>query len=324
MGGLSTSELAGSPPADDASSTGRGLPRPVRRLGPSVPSRDWLLLLPLTLALGVVFGYPLYEVVRLSLYRDNIFASTFVGLDNYRYLVEDDPNFWPAVTHNALLLLGLPVMLALALVVAFLIHDGVRSSRMATVYRSLAFLPFVLSTVVVGRIFSVFLRSDGPLNSFAGALGWGVDTAWLGNPDTALPAVLSVIVWREFGLGVILFLARLASTPEELFEAARVEGASWWGTLRHVAIPQLYSTIAFWTLLNVVVMFSWVFNYVFVLTQGGPGNATTVAELEIYRFATGKDQPNIAAAMATMLLVLVVGFVFLQTVLRKHLATRSA
>jgi ABC-type sugar transport system permease subunit len=262
-------------------------------------------------------------VVRLSLYRDNIFASQFVGLDNFEYLVKDDPNFWPAVTHNALLLLGLPIMLGLALVVAFLIHDGVRSRKLSAIYRSLVFLPFVLSIVVVGRIFSIFLRSDGPLNSFAGALGWGVDTAWLGNSGTALGSVLGVIVWREFGLGVILFLARLASAPEELFEAARVEGASWWQTLRHVAIPQLRSTIAFWMLLNVIVMFSWVFNYVYVLTKGGPGSATTVMELEIYDWATTRDQPNIAAAMATMLLLLVAIFVVGQAVLRKRLIRES-
>ena len=281
------------------------------------------MLAPMALALGIVFIYPLVRVVRLSLYRDNIFASQFVGLDNFEYLVKDDPNFWPAVTHNALLLLGLPIMLGLALVVAFLIHDGVRSRKLSAIYRSLVFLPFVLSIVVVGRIFSIFLRSDGPLNSFAGALGWGVDTAWLGNSGTALGSVLGVIVWREFGLGVILFLARLASAPEELFEAARVEGASWWQTLRHVAIPQLRSTIAFWMLLNVIVMFSWVFNYVYVLTKGGPGSATTVMELEIYDWATTRDQPNIAAAMATMLLLLVAIFVVGQAVLRKRLIRES-
>jgi len=287
-------------------------------------SFDALMLVPMVAALLIVFIYPLVRVVRLSLYRDNIFASEFVGLDNYEYLLRDDSNFWPAVTHNALLLLGLPVMLALALVIAFVIHDGVRSRRLSAVYRSLVFLPFVLSIVVVGRILSIFLRSDGPLNGFANTLGWGLDTAWLGNSDWALPSVGGVIVWREFGLGVVLFLARLASAPEELFEAAKVEGASWWQTLRHVAIPQLYSTIAFWTLLNVIVMFSWVFNYVYVLTKGGPGSATTVMELEIYEWATTRDQPNIAAAMATMLLVLVALFIVGQSVLRKRLLRETA
>jgi multiple sugar transport system permease protein len=298
--------------------------RRARRARGSLFGYDALMLAPMIAVLGVVFVYPLVRVVRLSLFRDNIFASEFVGLGNYEYLLKDDPNFWPAVMHNALLLLGLPVMLAAALVVAFLIHDGVRSPRLASVYRSLVFLPFVLSIVVVGRVFSIFLRSDGPLNGFANALGWGVDVAWLGNSDLALPSVLGVIVWREFGLGVILFLARLASAPEELFEAARVEGASWWQTLRHVAIPQLYSTIAFWMLLNVIVMFSWVFNYVYVLTKGGPGSATTVTELEIYEWATTRDQPNIAAALATMLLILVAFFIVGQSLLRKRLLRETA
>lgn len=282
------------------------------------------MLVPMLVALGVVFGYPLVRVIRLSLFRDNIFQSEFVGFENYRYLLVDDPNFWSALLHNVLLLCGIPIMLALALIVAFLIHDGVRSRRLASVYRALVFLPFVLSVVVVGRIFAVFLRSDGPVNGFANTLGWGLDVAWLGDSSWALPSVLGVVVWREFGLGVILFLARLASTPEELFEAARVEGAGWWQTLRHVAIPQLASTIAFWTLLNVIVMFSWVFNYVYVLTKGGPGNATTVLELEIYEWATTRDQANIAAAMATMLLVLVALFIVGQSVLRRRLIREVA
>jgi ABC-type sugar transport system permease subunit len=290
-----------------------------RRFGRGLLSADALMLGPMLVALGVVFGYPLVKVIRLSLFRDNIFHSEFVGFENYRYLLVDDPNFWSALLHNVLLLCGIPIMLVLALVVAFLIHDGVRSRRLASFYRALVFLPFVLSVVVVGRIFAVILRSDGPVNGFAGTLGWGLDVAWVGDSSWALPSVLGVIVWREFGLGVILFLARLASTPEELFEAARVEGAGWWQTLRHVAIPQLASTIAFWTLLNVIVMFSWVFNYVYVLTKGGPGNATTVFELEIYEWATTRDQANIAAAMATMLLALVALFILGQSLLRRRL-----
>jgi ABC-type sugar transport system permease subunit len=282
-------------------------------------SADGLMLLPMLLVLGVVFAYPILQVVRLSFERETFRGSSFVGLANYRYLLFDDPNFWPAVGHNLFLLLGLPVMLALALLVSFTIHDGIRSTRAAAIYRSLVFLPFILSIVVVGRVFSVFLRSDGPFNGLAGALGWGLDTAWLGDPSWALPSVLAVIVWRELGLGVILFLARLASVPVELFEAARVEGAGFFQTLRHVALPQLVPTIAFWTLLNVIVMFSWVFNYVFVLTSGGPGTASTVLELEIYRWATTRDQTNLAAAMATMLLVLVVAVVVGQAVVRRRL-----
>ena len=294
------------------------------RFGRGLLGPDALMLVPMVVALGVVFGYPLVRVIRLSLFRDNIFASEFVGFENYRYLLVDDPNFWSALLHNVLLLCGIPIMLGLALIVAFLIYDGVRSRRLSSFYRALVFLPFVLSVVVVGRIFSVFLRSDGPVNGFANALGWGLDTAWLGDSSWALPSVLGVIVWREFGLGVILFLARLSSTPEELFEAARVEGAGWWQTLRHVAIPQLASTIAFWTLLNVIVMFSWVFNYVYVLTKGGPGNATTVFELEIYEWATTRDQANIAAAMATMLLVLVAVLIVGQSLMRRRLLREVA
>lgn len=312
-----------------ASRAGDTLARP----GRGRHTAEGVLLVPLFVVLLVVFGYPLVEVVRLGLYREQAamdagtgtFTTTshFVGLGNVRYLLTEDPHFWEAVRHNVFFLLGLPIMLLVALVLAWAIFEGVRSPRLAGAFRSLVFLPYVLSSVVIGQVFGVFLRSDGPLNGGLGAVGLSTHVAWLGDPRWALPSVLGVIIWRELGLGVLLFLARLATTPEQLFEAARVEGASSYQLLRHIAIPQLRSTIAFWLLLNLIVMFSWVFNYVFVLTNGGPGSGTTVMELEIYRWATLRGQANIAAAMATMLLVLVASLVLLQAVVRRALRERT-
>jgi ABC-type sugar transport system permease subunit len=254
-------------------------------------SPERVLLLPLLAVLGVVYLYPLVEVARLSLRRDSVLSSQWVLFDNYVYLLRDDPTFWQALRHNLFLLLGLPIMVCLAVVVAFAIFDGLRGSRLTPFFRGLCFLPYVLSSVVVGQVFSVFLRSDGPINRVAEQLGMGTDVAWLGDAGTALPSILAVIIWREIGLGVLLFLARLTSVPESYFEVARLEGASYWQTLRYVVVPVLKPTIAFWTLLNMVIMFSWVFNYVYVLTHGGPGTATTVAELEIYNWA---DRPSAA------------------------------
>jgi hypothetical protein len=124
----------------------------------------------------------------------------FVGLDNFEYLLRDDPNFWPAVTHNALLLLGLPIMLVLALVVAFLIHDGVRSRRLSTVYRSLVFLPFVLSIVVVGPDLLDLPALGRAAQRASPTPRAGASTPrGSGNSDWALPSVLGVIVWRSWG-----------------------------------------------------------------------------------------------------------------------------
>jgi ABC-type sugar transport system permease subunit len=123
-----------------------------------------------------------------------------------------------------------------------------------------------------------------------------------------------VIIWKEVGFGVVLFLARLLSLPSETFEAARIDGARFWRLHRFVTVPQLANVIAFYVVVEAITMVSWVFNYVYVMTngQGGPGDATMVSELYIYQTAFQFQAPEVAAAAAAILfaatLVLIVLF----------------
>jgi ABC-type sugar transport system permease subunit len=126
---------------------------------------------------------------------------------------------------------------------------------------------------------------------------------WLGDPTWALWTMTGVIIWKELGLGVILFLARLLSLPAETFEAARIDGARFWRLHRYVTVPQLASVIGFYVVIEAITMVSWVFNYVYVISNGtgGPGDATQVTELYIYQSAFQYSATDLAAAAAVIL-----------------------
>jgi ABC-type sugar transport system permease subunit len=127
-----------------------------------------------------------------------------------------------------------------------------------------------------------------------------------------------VIVWKEVGFGMVLFLARLMSVEEDLFDAAKIDGANWWQLQWHVTIPQLASVIEFFTIISVITMLSWVFGYVYVMTGGGPGNSTMVMELFIYLSGFRYSQMNIASAVAVLLLLTTGVFIFLELRLREN------
>jgi raffinose/stachyose/melibiose transport system permease protein len=128
-----------------------------------------------------------------------------------------------------------------------------------------------------------------------------------------------VVIWKEFGFGVVLFLARLMSVEEELFEAASLEGARWGQVLFRITIPQLATVIEFYVVINVITMLSWVFNYVFVMTSGGPGNATMVSELYIYLQGFRYNLQGVAAAASVFLLAVTAVLIFARSALTRRI-----
>jgi ABC-type sugar transport system permease subunit len=278
----------------------------MRRTSRSAP---FFYIAPALLCVALIFLYPIVRVCQLSLYKVTGASKSFVGLGNYRTLLEDEI-FRQAVQHNLLLLLTVPVLIALSLVLSSLLYEQMKGWR---VYRSIVFLPYILPVPMIGVLFGYVFQYNGMLNSALRALGVGVFALdWLGNGNLALPTLMLVIVWKELGFGVVLFLARLLAVPVELFEAARLDGANWWQTLWHITIPQLRSVIEFYTVIAIITMLSWVFSYVYSMTAGGPANATTVMELYIYQQAIRFRQTGLASAVAVVLLLMVLVFVFLQ------------
>jgi len=275
----------------------------------------WLYLAPALVMLLAVFGYPIVRLVILSVQRTQAGELGFVGLGNYELLFRDDV-FLQAVRNNLTLLLTVPVTVGLALLLAVFLFERILGWRL---YRTTLFLPYLLPITAVGLVFSYIFQLSGVLNDFLHAVGLGVLAQdWLGSTTLALPTVMFVIIWKEVGFGVVLFLARLMSVEEELFDAARVDGANWWQLQRHVTIPQLATVIEFFTVISVITVLSWVFGYVFVMTSGGPGNATMVTELYVYLMGFRYNQMNLAAAVSVLLLLVTGIFIFLELRLRER------
>lgn len=242
-----------------------------------------------------VFGYSMVELVRAALRYDGAWT-----IANFR-VTWSDPAFRTALGHNGRLLLAVPVLVALSLLLAVLLFEGLRGWRF---HRSAVFLPYLLPVPVIGVIFGQVLQLNGLANQLLRTAGLGaLARDWLGQPGWALWTMTAVIVWKELGFGVVLFLARLLAVPAEIFEAARIDGAGFFRLHRYVTVPQLAGVIAFYVVVEAITMVSWVFNYVYVMTngQGGPGDATQVTELYVYQTAFQYQSPEIAAAAAVTL-----------------------
>jgi ABC-type sugar transport system permease subunit len=265
---------------------------------------------PAVVVVVFVFGYSMVELVKTSLRYDGAWT-----LENFR-VTWSDPAFRTALAHNARLLLAVPVLVVLALLISVLLFEGLRGWRF---HRWAVFLPFVLPIPVIGVIFGQLLQFNGLVNQLLRAFGLGgLAQDWLGQPRWALWTMTAVIVWKELGFGVVLFLARLFSVPADMFEASRIDGARFFRMHRFITLPQLKSVILFYVVIEAITMVSWVFNYVYVMTngQGGPGDSTQVTELYIYQTAFQYQSPEIAAAAAVSLfavtLLLIVTFFRIQ------------
>ena len=270
------------------------------RTGKIVPI---LFILPMLLLLIFGFGYPLIAIFNFSTRRIRGISGPFIGLENYRQVFKDNV-FREAVSHNIIFLLAVPILVIVAILVAVVLYERIRGWRM---YRSIMFVPYILAVPVVGVVFSNILQLNGILNETLRSLGLGrLGLDWIGDPDIALWSVMGVIIWRELGFGIVLFLARLLSINEELIDAGKVDGANWWQRLWYVIIPQLRSVIEFYTVVSMITMLAWIFSYIYTITRGGPGNATTVMELYIFNFAFRNQLPGIAAAVAVLLFIVTI------------------
>jgi ABC-type sugar transport system permease subunit len=266
---------------------------------------------PAALVIIAVFAYSVVQLVAGAFRYD----QAWVGVENFS-LVVTDPLFRTAIAHNALLLLAVPVLVVLALCAAILLYE---TRRGLVAYRAIVFLPYILPIPVIGVVFGQLLQLNGALNGALDGLGLGSLTHdWLGDPRIALWSMAGVIVWKEVGFGIVLFLARMLALPEDVYEAAKLDGAGVLRTHLYITLPQMRSILVFYVISEAIVMVSWVFNYVYVMSngQGGPGTATFVTELYIYRSAFQDRAPELASAAAVLLflstLILIIGFFRIQ------------
>jgi len=274
----------------------------------------YLFIAPAVAVFLLVFAYPVLRLSILSFQRPSGGKMAFVGIANYRAILNDSV-FLQAARNNLALLICVPIMVVIALVLAIFLFERIRGWQL---YRTTLFLPYLLPIAVVGLIFSYIFQLSGVLNELLASVGLqALALDWLGSTHLALPTLMFVIVWKEVGFGIVLFLARLMSVEEELFDAAKIDGANWWQLQWYVTVPQLGAVIEFFSIVSVITMLSWVFGYVYVMTGGGPGNSTMVTELYIYLTAFRYNQMNIASAVAVLLLLVTGIFIFLELRLRE-------
>jgi ABC-type sugar transport system permease subunit len=253
---------------------------------------------PALAAIGLTFIFPLVQVIRYSFYTGSA-SDIYVGTQNYSFVIHD-PVFLTSLFNNLKLLATVPVMTALALLIALVLNDRMRGWRQ---YRAVVFLPFILPAAAVGITFSFLLERNGGLNALMSDLGLGFLTQdWLGSTHLAIPSIGGVIIWQQLGFGVVVFSAALLSLPAETVEAAQIDRASWWTIQRRIVIPQIRGIIEFFVTLEAITVLSQVFTYVYVLTAGGPANSSSV--LEYYTWTSGFSQgaTGIASTVAVMML----------------------
>ena len=270
----------------------------------------WLLLLPAMACLALFTHWPAVASLIESFYSTPKARrpARFSGLDNYEQLLAD-PIFWKAMSNNLWFALGtIPTSIALALLMAVWVNDRIVGR---TWVRMAFFTPTILPMIAVANIWLFFFTPQyGLLEQIVGAFG-GRSTNWLGSQDTALTAITIVAIWKEAGFFMIFYLAALQALPPSLGEAAAIEGASRWTYFRRIQFPLLMPTTLF-VLINAVINAFRMVDHIFVMTRGGPDNATTLLLFYIYQVGFSFWDTAYAATLTCVLLALLALVAFVQ------------
>ncbi|MBA2278340.1 MAG: sugar ABC transporter permease [Chloroflexia bacterium] len=272
----------------------------------SLAAREWLLFLlfigPNLVIFGLFTYWPMIENVRLSTQRWNMLSPrrTDVGLDNFRYLLED--GVFRQVLINTFYFTGAAVglSLVLGLVVALLLNQPLRG-RDAT--RAIVFAPTLLSGAAIGIVWAYIF--DPRFGLLAQILGWfNIGSPdWLNRPEWAMPAIIIVYVWKNLGFAAVIYLAGLQGIPRDLYDAAKVDGANAWWRFRSVTVPML-SPISFFLVVTSILSTFQSFDIIRVMTRGGPVDATNTLVYYVWDEAFQRSNAGRAAAAALVLFVL--------------------
>lgn len=261
----------------------------------------YLYLFPMLILIVFIFFYPIFQNIRYSFLDLAQKGAPFVGLRNYR-IVFTDNLFYTSIKNNFLLFLLIPVLVFVCLIFSVLLYEKIRGWKF---YRTIIFLPYVLAIAVIGIFFSYFFQGRGVLNTILRGIGLDfLAVDWLGSSRYALLTIMIIIIWHQLGYGVVLFLARLMSVPGDIYDAADIDGVNWFQRLWYITIPQLATVIEFYVFLLLITMLSWVFNYIYVITFGGPGQSTYVSEFYIYIQAFKFNSIGVSAVVTVVLLVI--------------------
>lgn len=267
--------------------------------------KAYLYILPAFVLFAVFLGVPAVQTAQYSLFRWNgIGPSTWVGLQNYAELFTDSVLRSSFLHAGVLIFFYAVIPVVLALFLTAIISRGANLRGMS-LFRTLLFLPQVVASVVVATTWVAIYSPDGLSNQLLRLVGLdSLTRAWLGDFDTALPAVGIVGSWLGIGLCLVLFLSGVANIQPELFEAARIDGAGPVGEFFSITLPALRGQIAVALTLTVVAALK-TFDLVYITTRGGPGTSTTLPAFEAYNRAFNTGKVGSAAAVAILLTAII-------------------
>jgi multiple sugar transport system permease protein len=281
----------------------------------------WGFTAPALFLIVTCFFLPVAAGLLLSLTDFDIYAiaspdsARNVGLTNYQRLLAD-PVFRKALLNTLyFVVVGGPLSVAVSLAAALLLAS--KLARFPGLYRSVYFAPVVTTLVAVAVVWRYLYHPRyGLLNLALGAIGLGpID--WLGDPRWAMPAVILLAVWKNFGYNMLILIAGLQRIPEELYEAAALDGAGWWARFRHVTLPGLAPMLLFVSVLTMLGNFQ-LFAEPYVMTQGGPLRSTTSLVMLMYEEGFRWWRMGHAAAIACLLFVIMLAGTLIQLRLQRE------
>jgi len=318
---------AGLPPPAAATAVVDADAAPTRRRrmrGPSLESANaagWLFVAPALVLVFVFFFLPVAASLVLSVTDFDIYAvgepsyARFVGLSNYGHLLRS-PEFWQALKNTFIFALaGGPLTVAASLAAALLVNA--KATRFRGFFRTVYFIPFVTTLVAVSVVWRYLYHPQYGLIDFTLSRVGVKGPDWLGDPRWALPAIILMSVWKNFGYNMLIFIAGLQSIPEELYEAAQLDGAGPFLRFRHVTLPMLGPTLLFVAVITMIGYFQ-LFAEPYVMTQGGPLGSTTSMVLLMYQEGFRWWRMGYAAALAFVLFLVMLLWTFVQFRLQRR------
>jgi multiple sugar transport system permease protein len=292
-------------------------PAPVRRAA-NARAREraaWGFVAPALIAVGLFFAIPVVSALLLSLTDFDIYALAdldnlrFVGLDNYGALLTN-PLFWGAMRNTTLFaVLGVPLSIGVSLLAAVILNARVVKWR--PIWRVMFFAPFVTTLVATAVVWRYLLHTR------YGVINWALESVglpaidWLGQPESSIPAILMFVVWKTFGYNMLIFLAVLQTVPDELYEAARIDGAGPMKQFRHVTLPAIAPTLLLVSIISVAGFFQ-LFAEPYVMTQGGPAQSTVTVLYFMYEEGFKWWNLGSASAVAFILFLCIFAVTLLQ------------
>jgi multiple sugar transport system permease protein len=267
-------------------------------------SDGWLSILPVIIVLIFIRFYPMIMAIYRSLTNwDGMFRNDWVGLKNYIEIFTNSP-FWMLLRNSLVLLLSVPLQVMIGIFVAVLLYEEVKGWQF---FRTMIYLPQIIAAITIGYLFRVAFSLDGPINTVFRFFRLNfIAIEWLGKTGSALFVLVFCLTWFSIGWQAIVILGGMAKISPEVFEAAKMDGASYWQRTFYVVIPMITRTIEYCIIMSMVWTLTSIFAFIYTITGGGPGYNTSTIDYMIYTKFYQPGRPfGFASALAVILLVII-------------------